>query len=168
MDIELQTLSLTRYDEQRHSSLKEELENGESSSNYIHQIGERLEQSRDNDKSIYQSAFVVLDEDTPVGYLYISSLINDEVFLEYAVLKDFRGQGYASDMVSETTEYLFKKHNIKSIRLDIDPSNKNSMLVANACGFLLDDEDYESRNLTGKMQFIKESDCYESKRRKQH
>lgn len=168
MNIELQTLSLTRYDERKHGTIKEELEKGKSSSDYIHQIGERLEQSSGNDKSIFQSAFVVQDEDTPVGYLYISSLINDEVFLEYAVLKDFRGQGYASDMVSETTEYLFKKHNIRSIRLDIDPSNKNSMLVANSCGFLLDEEDYESRNFTGKMQFIKESDCYESKRKKQH
>ena len=43
MTIELETLKLTSYKEQEHSFLKEELENGKSSSNYIHQIGERLE-----------------------------------------------------------------------------------------------------------------------------
>ena len=30
----------------------------------------------------------------------------------------------------------------------------------------LDEEDYESRNFIGRMQFIKESDCYISKRKK--
>lgn len=167
MNIELETLSLTRYNEQEHNSLKKELESGNSSSKYIHQIGERLELSKDNDRSIYQSAFVVEDANISVGYLFVSSIIRDEVFLEYAVLKDFRRMGYAKRIVNEIAEYLFKNHNIRSIRLDIDPSNKNSVLVANTCGFTLDEEEYESRNFTGRMQFIKESDYYISKRRKQ-
>ena len=125
-----------------------------------------MELSRDNDKSIFQSAFVILDEDTPVGYLFISSMVNDEVFLEYAILKEFRGMGYASDVVNEVSYYLFQNYNIRSIKLDIDPSNKNSILVANSCGFMLDEEDFESRNFIGKMHFIKESDCYVSRRRK--
>lgn len=166
MNIELETLRLVRYSDYKYRELKEELENGRSSSDYIHQIGERLELSKDNDKSIYQSAFVVLDEDVPIGYLFISSMVCDEVFLEYSVLKDFRRMGYASSIVSEISDYLFQNHNIRSIRLDIDPSNKNSVLVANSCGFMLDEEEFESRNYVGKMQFIKESDCYVSKRRK--
>ena len=93
-------------------------------------------------------------------------MINDEVFLEYAILKEFRGMGYASDIVREVTQYLFENYNLRSIRLDIDPSNKNSILVANACGFILDEEQFESRNYIGKMQFIKENDSYISKRRK--
>lgn len=165
MYIELETLQLTRYSEKEYGALKEELENGISASSYIHQIGERLEQSKDNDRTIYQSAFVVLDEGVPIGYLFISSMVNDEVFLEYAVLSNFRRMGYASSIVSEVSNYLFQNYNIRSIRLDIDPSNKNSILVADSCGFMLDDEEYESRNYIGKMQFIKESDCYVSKRR---
>ena len=168
MTIELETLKLTSYKEQEHSFLKEELENGKSSSNYIHQIGERLESSKDNDKNIYQKAFIILDENTPIGYLFISSMINDEVFLEYAILKEFRGMGYASDIVREVTQYLFENYNLKSIRLDIDPSNKNSILVANACGFILDEEQFESRNYIGKMQFIKENENYISKRSPKH
>lgn len=166
MNIELETLRITRYDEEKHSSLKKELESGISSSKYIHQIGERLELSKNNHSTLYQSAFVVEGENMPVGYLFISSMVRDEVFIEYAVLKDFRKMGYGSSIVSEVVDYLFKNHNIRSIRLDIDPSNKNSILLAESCGFSLDEEDYESRNFTGKMQFIKESDCYISKRRK--
>lgn len=160
--IELQTLSLTKYDE-KYNQIKEELENGISSSKYIHQIKERLEKSNNN-HSIYNSAFIVLDENNPIGYLFISSMINDEVFIEYSVLKEHRQKGYGKKVVNEISDYLFENNNIKSIILDIDPSNKNSMLLASSCGFFFDEEDYESRNYIGKMRFIKESNCYINKR----
>ena len=166
MEVKLETLKLVRYFESKHKFLKDELEFGKSSSGYIHQIGERLDLSKNNDKSIFHSAFVVVDADTPIGYLFISSMINDEVFLEYAILKEYRGMGYASDIVTEISDYLFQNYNIRSIKLDIDPSNKNSIYVANACGFILDEEEFESRNFIGKMKFIKESDCYISKRKR--
>lgn len=103
MDIELETLDLKRYSSEQHYLVKEELESGESVSNYIHQIGERLEFSKDNN-SIYQSGYVVEDEGTPIGYVFISSMRDDEVFLEYSVLKQFRGMGYGSSIVRETTK----------------------------------------------------------------
>lgn len=165
MNIKLETLSLVRYLEQEHIVLKESLETGNSSSKYIHQVGERLELSKNNNKTVFQSAFVILDRNIPVGYLFISSMMRDEVFLEYAILQEFRRMGYASRVVNEVSNYLFENYNIRSIRLDIDPSNKNSILVADSCGFILDEEEFESRNFIGKMQFIKESDCYISKRK---
>ena len=164
MTINLETLTLIRYSETEYHYVKEDLEHGTSSSKYIHQIGERLEQSKDNDKT-FQSAFVVLDGTTPVGYVYISSMINDEIYLEYAILKEFRQMGYASDLVNELSVYLFENHNIRSIKLDIDPSNQGSILVAEACGFSLDEADFESRNFQGKMKFVRDSHCYISKRR---
>ena len=166
MEIKLETLKLVRYSEDRHNLLKNELEYGNSSSKYIHQIAERLDGSKDNDKSLFQTAFIIEDDETPIGYLFISSMINDEVFLEYAILKEFRGMGYASDTINEVSDYLFHNYNIRSIKLDIDPSNKNSIYVANACGFILDDEEFESRNFIGKMKFIKESNCYTSRRKR--
>lgn len=165
MNIELKSLLLTRYNPDKHLALKEELESGESHSEFIHQVGERLETSKDNDRTIYQSAFVVEDLGTPVGYLFISSMVRDEVFLEYAVLKEERGKGYGSDIVRETTDYLFQNHNIRSIRLDIDPSNKNSINAAEAAGYSVDEEEFASRNFTGRMQFVKDSEYYVSKRR---
>lgn len=166
MEIKLETLSLKRYNELKHRLLKEEFKSGESSSQYIHQVDERLEFSKDNTKTLYQSAFVVEDSEIPIGYVFISNMKFDEVFLEYAVLKDYRKMGYGSKIVNEVSDYLFQNHNIKSIRLDIDPSNQNSILVAGSCGFMLDEDEYESRNFIGKMQFIKESELYISKRSK--
>lgn len=166
MNIELETLQLVRYSEQNHKNLKDDFENGKSFSKYIHQIGERLEYSSNDNKNIFNTAFVVLDEEVAIGYLFISSMINDEVFLEYAVLKEFRGMGYGSSIVNDVSDYLFQNFNIRSVRLDIDPSNKNSLLVANSCGFILDEENFENRNFIGKMQFVKENYNYISKRRK--
>ena len=166
MIIKLEKFDLVRYNDDKHKYLKEEFKNGNSFSEYIHQIPERLESSKYNDKNIYQSAFVVQYNEMPMGYLYISNKINDEVFLEYSVLKEYRKMGYGSELLNEITNYLFENCNIKNIRLDIDPSNKNSILLASACGFYLDEEEYEARNFIGKMQFIKESDIYISKRKK--
>ena len=165
MNIELDSLVLTRYSEEKHKRLKENFESGESHSDFIYQIGSRLENSKNNNRSIYQSAFVVEDLGVPVGYLFISNRIRDEVFLEYAVLKEYRGMGYGSDIVRKTTDYLFQNHNIKDIRLDIDPSNKNSINTAEACGYTLDEDEFASRNYTGRMQFVQDSTYYVSKRR---
>lgn len=165
MNIELDSLVLTRYSEEKHKRLKENFESGESHSDFIYQIGSRLENSKNNNRSIYQSAFVVEDLGVPVGYLFISNRIRDEVFLEYAVLKEYRGMGYGSDIVRQTTDYLFQNHNIKDMRLDIDPSNKNSINTAEACGYTLDEDEFASRNYTGRMQFVQDSTYYVSKRR---
>ena len=165
MNIELDSFLLTRYSEDKHKKLKDELENGVSQFNFIHQIGKRLENSKDNNRNIYQSAFVVEFTNIPIGYLYISNMVNDEVFLEYSILKEYRGKGYGSNIIREITDYLFEKHNIRSIRLDIDPSNRNSINVAQACGYAVDEDEFESRNYIGRMQFVRENAFYVSKRR---
>ena len=166
MKIELETLNLLRYNPERHNNTKEEFLSGSSLSKYIQKVGERLELSKTNDKSIYQSAFVVEEEQIPIGYLYISNVSRDEVFLEYGVLKNFRKKGYATRIIKEISDYLFENYNIKNIRLDIDPSNIGSIATAKSCGFYLDEEEYEQRNFIGKMQFVKESNCYVSRRKK--
>lgn len=164
MNIKLESLVLVRYNDM-YVNLKKEFEEGDSYSGYIHDIGQRLEKSKNN-KCLFDSAFVVLDGNEDVGYLYISNVKNDEVFLEYSILEEFRGMGYASSLISEVSDYLFEEQNIRSIRLDIDPSNKNSMNVACACGYVEDEEEYATRNYSGRIQFVKESYCYSSRRRK--
>ena len=164
MEIELDSLTLTRYSDE-FIELKNEFVKGESYSEYIHYISERLENSQNIDR-VFDSAFVVLDGDCPIGYLYISNSRGDEVFLEYALLKEYRGKGYASTLIDEVTDYLFEEFNIRSIRLDIDPSNKSSMNVAGACGYIEDEEEYASRNYMGRIQFVKDNYYYNSKRRK--
>lgn len=165
MNVELDSFYLVRFNDD-YIGLKEEFENGRSHSSYIHNIGQRLEKSRNNKVNLFDSAFVVLDFSEAVGYLYVSNVKNDEVFLEYSILEQFRGMGYASSLINEFSDYLFEKHNIRSIRLDIDPSNKNSMNVACACGYVEDEEEYASRNFVGRIQFVKDSYCYNPRIRK--
>ena len=163
--IDLETLSLCRYDESLFCEVKEELINGISASNFIHSIKEILENSNNNPSFNFQSAYIVVKENNPIGYIYISGSKNDEVYLEYLVLNNFRTQGYGTLLINEVCDYLYEIHNIKSVKLDISPSNKNSIKLAEKCGFIFDEEDYENRNYSGNMTFIKESYCYISKRR---
>lgn len=164
MEIVLSTLSLVRYDNE-YSDLKEEFENGSSKSPYIDSIGVRLANSSSR-KDVFQSAFVVLDDGVAVGYVFISSMIKDEVFLEYAVLREFRGMGIATRIVDEVSEYLFSSLNIKTVKLDIAPSNEASIRTARKCGFFEDEDDFEERNFSGKIKFVKESYCYLCRRGK--
>ena len=166
MNIKLDTLNLTRYDSEKHVFLKEELEKGESSSRFIHQIAQRLDNSSYAGENIFQSAFVVLDGNMPIGYVYISSNKKDEVFLECSLLKNFRKMGYGKRLLNEVSDYLFENHNIRCIKGDVDPSNKNSLMMLEACGYEFDEEDYEERNFMGNMVFFKESEYYVSKRKK--
>lgn len=162
--IKLETLYLDRYSE-KYKKLKDEF-NGNSSSRFVDSINDRLESSALNNNFSFQSAYVILDNENPVGYVYISNNVKDEVFLELSILKDKRNMGYGSKIINELSDYLFNKYNIRFVKLDIDPSNINSVKTAEACGFLFDEEEYERRNYIGRMVFYKESECYINKRRK--
>lgn len=162
--IDLKTISLCRYDES-FSKVKEDFTNGDSSSNFIHSIKERLESSTQNPEFTFQSAYLVLKQNIPIGYVFISGITNDEVYLECSVLSKFRKQGLGYVITNEVCDYLYENHNIKTIKLDISPSNRKSIMLAEKCGFIFDEEDYENRNYTGNMTFIKDSYCYVPKRR---
>lgn len=166
MTINLETLILTRYDEAKHKELFESFKNGDSFSKFIHEVCKRLEASKNNFNNIFQSSFVVECNNIPIGYLYVSSNEKDEVFLEYSILKQYRNQGFGKMLLNQASDFLFQNYNIRCIRADVDPSNKNSMLLLESCGYIFDEEEYEKRNFIGNMQFFKESDCYYLKRRK--
>lgn len=161
--IQLASLTLIRYNDS-YKDIKEELVSGYSKSEFINEIGKRLEGSR-NSRFLFQSAFLVVDKHTPIGYVYFSGVSNDEVFLECSILSNYRGKGYSKRVLNEVSEYLFNNHNIMSVKLDISPNNELSIKSAMSCGFYPDEEDYEKRNYGGKIVFVKDSDCYEMKRR---
>lgn len=164
-NIVLETISLCRYSDSKHKDLKEEFK-GDSKSKFIHDIEYRLYNSRNYNVFTFQSAYVILKEKKPVGYLYVSNKFNDEVFIEISLLKKYRGMKIGGKAINEVCDYLFQNHNIRIVKLDIDPSNKSSLLTAKACGFSFDEEDYENKNFMGHMVFYKESDCYISKLRR--
>lgn len=166
MKIELETITLTRYDEGKHRNMMEELDSKESKSRFIHNIKDRLIGSASNKEFSYASAYVIEENDIPVGYTYLSPMKNDVVFIEMSLLKQVRGKGLGSRILTEFSDYLFTHHNIKEVRADVDPSNEKSMNMLLNCGFSPDEEEFAERGYTGKMEFVKDSYCYESKRRK--
>ncbi len=166
MQIQLETITLTRYDDQKHKELMEELDSKDSKSRFIHNIKDRLMSSSNNQEFSFASAYVIEENNIPVGYTYLSPMKNDVVFIEISLLKQERGKGLGSRTLTEFSDYLFLHHNIKEVRADVDPSNEKSMNMLLNCGFSPDEEEFAERGYTGKMEFVKDSYCYESKRRK--
>ena len=58
------------------------------------------------------------------------------------------------------------KHNIRSIVLDIDPSNLSSIGTALSVGYQIDEEEYINRNMEGKILYRLDNYNYINKRRK--
>lgn len=166
MQINLETVTLTRYNESKHKDMMEEFDNKDSKSRFIHNIKDRLIASSFNQEFSFASAYIIEENNIPVGYTYLSPMKNDIVFIEISLLKQVRGKGIGSRALSEVSDYLFTNHNIKEVRADVDPSNEKSINMLLNCGFSPDEEEFASRGFNGKMEFVKDSYCYESKRQK--
>lgn len=155
-------LEIFQDDSLEHIKLLQEFK-GISDSKYIHSIVERLLQNRNLKSFPFDTGFVVsLISGESIGYLFISNIRNDEVFLESSILKDKRKMGYGKKCLEFVTNYLFEHYNIKDIALDIDVSNDASRKTAEACGY------YEDEYLKeGKFIYRNYNLNYVSKRRKE-
>ena len=98
--------------------------------------------------------------------MFISKCVNDEVYLENSILKEYRGKKYGKLILNDISNYLFQNYNIKCITLDIDPSNIASIKTALSCGYTIDEEEYLDRNMSGKILYRLDNYNYVSKRRK--
>ena len=161
--INLKTLKLDRYNVNYESVINEF--NNDSKSIFIHDISRRLISSSTLNENILREAYVVLDNNIPIGYVYISGNTNDEVYVEISILKEKRKQGYGKKILTEISDYLFEK-NMRVIKVNIEPSNIGSINMVDSCDFILDEDDYENNHYTGKMTFYKENEYYVDKRRK--
>lgn len=113
---------------------------GDSHSQFIHSIEERLLQNRKQKSFPFHTAYVIsLASGECIGYLFISSIRNDEVFLECSILKRQRHHGYGKLCLESVTNYLFEHYNIRDIALDINVSNDASIRTAEACGYYEDE-----------------------------
>ena len=168
MDFKLNNLSLYLYDNYnfKHNELVKELEVGDSSSSYIHDIRTRLNDGKNKKDIPFGVGFIVGLKDEFIGYVFISKRIKDEIFLEYSLINEFRGKGYGKLVLSEVSDYLFTNYNIKSITLDIEPSNIPSIMTAVSVGFDVLEDDYLERNMNGKILYRMDNYKYENKRKK--
>lgn len=166
MKLELDNITLLLYDisDKKHNELLNDFE-GNSKSQYIHNISDRIKNSKNNKNFPFNTGFFVLLNDNIVGYIFISNCVSDEVFLEYSILKEYRGRKYGQIILNDVSNYLMDNYNIKSISLDIDPSNIPSIKTALNCGYIIDEEEYLNRNMSGKILYHLDNYNYVSKRR---
>lgn len=167
MNIKLDNIELCVYDynNQKHNEILNKFD-GESKSNYIHEIKERIKNTINKKNIPFDSGFFVILNNEIVGYMFISKKINDEVFLESSLLKEHRGKRYAKIILNDVSNYLMNEHNIKSIVLDIDPSNISSIRTAISAGYEIDEEEYINRNMTGKILYRLDNYNYINRRKK--
>lgn len=166
--IDLFTFSLECFDESKkeHIHLIQEF-SGDSSSTFIHSIEERLLQNNHVKSFPFNTGFVISSyAGSALGYLFISSISHDEVFLEYSILKENRGKGIGKLCLQEVTDYLFEHYNLRGIKLDIDPSNAPSTKIAMECGYYPDEEEFLNRNMVGRILYRKDNFSYINRNRK--
>lgn len=124
-----------------HKALEEELTTN-SHSPFVKQVKERIHASKTN--IIFGNSFVVMCDNLPIGYAYISAKPKDYIFFELLLSKNTRGKHYGRNILAEIEDYLFTNNpDLREIRLDIDNSNLASQKSAEANGYYSDEEDLD-------------------------
>lgn len=162
--ISLENFEIINFDKNNfsHMEVYNDLDKGESKSNMISLIGERLLLSHKTSELEYQNAYLISKNSQILGYLYLSSKSVDHIYVELSILKKYRKNKIGSQVLNEVTEYIFLNNNdLKEIRLSIDKSNIGSMKVAMNAGYFYDDDDYRNE----KIDFTKDNPYYVSKKR---
>ena len=167
MKLELDNIMLSLYDSSNpiHNEILNKFDS-DSKSEYIHSINDRLRYFQNKKSFPFNTGFFVTIDSTIVGYLFISKCVDDEVYLENSLLKEYRGKGYGKLILNDVSNYLIENYNIRSITLDIDRSNIASIKTALSCGYIMDEEEYLSRNMNGKILYHLDNYNYVNKRRK--
>lgn len=167
MNIKLENIELCVYDinNSKHDDLLNRLE-GDSKSPYIHDTKDRIKNFNIKKNFPFDVGFFVRINNELVGYIYISKNISDEVFLESSLFNEYKGKKYGKLILDEVSNYLINEYNLKSLVLDIDPSNNSAIRTAISVGYEIDEEEYIKRGMTGKILYRLDNYNYINKRRK--
>lgn len=158
--IQIDDVILEHFDKEKYPDVLGEI-NGESKSNMIHQVEERLILSRECGKLEFSNAYLINLKNNIVGYIYLTGKSKKYIYLEYLIFKKYRKKGIGKYTLNNIIDYIFMNNlDLKEIRLNIDKSNLASMALAESLGFI-DDENY----LSDKIDFIKDNPYYIEKRK---
>lgn len=153
--IKIDNICLECFYKERHEYILKEFI-GESKSDMIHQIDERLINSRKTEQFESNNAYLINMNNTIVGYIYTSGNLKNYIYFECSLLRQYRNKGLGSYILNTLTDYIFENNTqLKEIRLNIDRSNSPSMNIALKNDFI-NDEDYLSK----KIDFIKSNPYY--------
>lgn len=145
-----------------HAKAFAEFVNGESKSNMISLVGERLMGSHKTDNLDFCNAYLITHYENIIGYLYLSAKKNNYIYLEMSLLKQYRKKHYGSELLNEITNIIFDNNeDLKEIRLSIDKSNIGSMKSAINAGYYYEEDDF----MKEKIDFIKSNPYYINRKR---
>lgn len=153
MNIEFEKFTIINFDkgDDKHLKVYEELVNGKSQSKMISMIKENLLRSHKSEELVFDNAYLLKQNEDIIGYLYLTAKVNNHIYLEMSILKDYRNKRMGSMMLEEITNYLFiNNDDLKEIRLSIDKSNPGSMKSALNANYYYDEDDY----MNDKIDFI--------------
>ena len=158
--MKIKEFELIFYNEE-YKEIKDEFVSGKSSSRFINNIDSRLN-IRDDGNFFNHGYLVKLNNDI-VGYLYVSGITNNNIYLEYSVRSDYRNQKIARRLLDSVTNYICENYNINEIKLNIYKDNRASQKVAEECGYYLEDE--EEYLYKGDSDFVLNNPYYINKKR---
>ena len=144
MNIKLRTLSISNYDKydiEKNIFARMIKRDKEILEEACPSIYERIIESSDIDELVSGPAYIVYDDqkDKSIGFIQINSyLFEDEVVLNYGLLKRYRFHGYGEKILEEVSEYLFDNGDIKKITLNIYKDNFPSVMCAKKAGYELE------------------------------
>lgn len=150
LNIEIEKINIINFNknEDEHLKVYDELVNGESKSNMISLIKERLLRSKECNDLIFDNAYLIRMDNNIVGYLYLSNKNTNYIYLEMSILKNYRDKKLGSTLLEQITNYIFiNNDNLKEIRLSIDKSNPRSMKSALNAGYYYDEDDYMNEKI---------------------
>jgi len=131
---------------------------------FVKEMHERLHHPmKKNDYFQLECAYLVSNETDLIGYLYVSGLERNIIYLEYLIVEEYRRKGYASRLIDRVSHYLFTNFPVEKITLDIDMSNYPSMKTAEKAGFYYDEEEYSQGN--NRLSFERINPFYKERKR---
>lgn len=138
--IELKNFYLENYNEynNEHKSTMILIGNDKDSQKYLGNIDymiHEIKRRRENNNT--DEIYIVFENKKfadPIGFISVS--IIDGLFeISYGILPKYRGKGYASKILGEFSQYLFKNYEIEDLYLQINKENEGSIKVALKNGF---------------------------------
>ena len=148
MQVILDNFTLIEYNhhDDTHFDVINKLNHDDSSKKYLGDLFytiERVELRKED--NFNNGNYIVFYDNNPVGYLNLSYK-EDDYYLTYAILKEFRNKHLASLLLKEFTEYAFDKLKINKLVLTIEYDNIGSQKVAITNNYQQDDLKHYSKS----------------------
>ena len=113
----------------------------------------------------FNSLYIVKHDENRLGYVYVSSLMDNSVTLKYVVDERIKDLSDIALVLEQITSYLSEYDMIKTFCLHVDPKDSYEFSLAVDAGYYPDCDDFESNGYRGPILFKKNNKNYKRNRR---